>query len=196
MRPTECTIRSAAAGREQDADAPPPAGNGDSAEDACEIHRLYREHSPALVRRLTRQTGCREVALELTHEAFVRLLRMAPSRVGSIARPGAYLRSMCANLVSDWGRAQATARRSRDELEAFGDDELDQLAILESRDTLRRLEKAMERLKPRTREIFLAHRLEGLTYSEIAERTGLSVKGVEKQMSKAIAKIDRLLDRG
>jgi RNA polymerase sigma-70 factor (ECF subfamily) len=42
----------------------------------------------------------------------------------------------------------------------------------------------------------LAHRIDGFTYAEIAERTGLSVKGVEKQMSKAIAKIDRLLDRG
>jgi RNA polymerase sigma-70 factor (ECF subfamily) len=51
-------------------------------------------------------------------------------------------------------------------------------------------------MKPKTREIFLAHRIHGFTYAQIAERTGLSVKGVEKQMSKAIAKIDRLLDRG
>jgi RNA polymerase sigma-70 factor (ECF subfamily) len=34
-----------------------------------------------------------------------------------------------------------------------------------------------------------------LSYAEIANLTGLSVKGVEKQMSKAIATIDRLLDR-
>ena len=72
---------------------------------------------------------------------------------------------------------------------------MDQVAVLESRDTLRRLEAAISKLKPKTREIFLAHRLDGLSYAEIAELTGLSVKGVEKQMSKAIAKIDRLLDR-
>ena len=41
----------------------------------------------------------------------------------------------------------------------------------------------------------MAHRVEGLSYAEIAQRTGLSVKGVEKQMSKAIAAIDRMLDR-
>jgi RNA polymerase sigma-70 factor (ECF subfamily) len=73
---------------------------------------------------------------------------------------------------------------------------VDQVAVLESRDTLRSLEMAMSKLKPRTREIFVAHRLDGLSYAEIASRTGLSIKGVEKQMSKAIAKIDRLLDRG
>lgn len=72
---------------------------------------------------------------------------------------------------------------------------MDQVAVLESRDMLRRLEAAISKLKPKTRAIFLAHRLDGLSYAEIAELTGLSVKGVEKQMSKAIAKIDRLLDR-
>lgn len=60
---------------------------------------------------------------------------------------------------------------------------------------LRRLEAIMLKLKPRTRAIFIAHRIDGLSYAEIAERTGLSVKGVEKQMSKAIAHIDRMLDR-
>ena len=62
---------------------------------------------------------------------------------------------------------------------------------------LRRLERAMLRLRPKTREIFLAHRLDGYSYTEIAARTGLSVKGVEKQMSKAIAQLDRWVsDRG
>jgi RNA polymerase sigma-70 factor (ECF subfamily) len=51
----------------------------------------------------------------------------------------------------------------------------------------------MMRLRPKTREIFMAHRVEGLSYSEIAERTGLSVKGVEKQMGKALVQLDRYL---
>jgi len=60
---------------------------------------------------------------------------------------------------------------------------------------LQRVEAAVLRLRPRTREIFMAHRVEGLSYAEIAQRTGLSVKGVEKQMSKAIAALDRMLER-
>jgi RNA polymerase sigma-70 factor (ECF subfamily) len=70
---------------------------------------------------------------------------------------------------------------------------LDPHPQLEARDMLRRLEGAVAKLPLRTREIFLAHRLDGLTYTEIAARTGLSVKGVEKQMSKAIHQVRRVM---
>lgn len=120
---------------------------------------------------------------------------MAPGNIGQIEQPEAFLRRVSTNLLRDWGRAAALKQRSQLTLEIASDQQLDQVATLESRDTLQRLEQAVSKLKPKTREIFLAHRLHGFTYAEIAERTGLSVKGIEKQMSKAIAKIDRLLDR-
>ena len=41
----------------------------------------------------------------------------------------------------------------------------------------------------------MAHRLDGFSYAEIAEHTGMSVKGVEKQMSRAIVELRRLMDR-
>jgi RNA polymerase sigma-70 factor (ECF subfamily) len=160
------------------------------------VQQIYREHSSSLVRQLTRRTGCREVARELANEAFLRLLRMAPGNIGRIKRPEAFLRRVSTNLARDWGRTKALTQRSMPTLELASEQLVDQLAILESRDTLRRLEHALSTLKPKTREIFLAHRLHGSSYAEIAEHTGLSIKGVEKQMAKAIAKIDRLLDRG
>jgi RNA polymerase sigma factor (sigma-70 family) len=159
------------------------------------VHQLYEKHSLSLVRQLTRNTGCRELARELVQETFLRLLRMAPGSLGRIDQPEAYLRQVSTNLLRDWGRARTLKERSQPTLELTADEEVDQIAVLESRDTLRRLERAMSKLKPKTREIFLAHRIHGFTYAEIAVRTGLSVKGVEKQMAKAIAKIDRFLDR-
>lgn len=168
----------------------------DVEDDRVRVQQLYRDHGSSLVRQLTRKTGCRELARELANETFVRLLRMAPGNVGRIQQPEAFLRRVSTNLLRDWGRGTAIKQRSQLTLELASSQQLDQIAVLESRDTLRRLEQAISKLKPTTREIFLAHRLHGFTYAEIAERTGLSVKGVEKQMSKAIAKIDRLLNRG
>jgi RNA polymerase sigma factor (sigma-70 family) len=169
---------------------------GQCADEHARVQKLYEEHSSSLVRQLTRKTGCRELARELANETFLRLLRMAPGNLGRIQQPEAFLRHVSTNLLRDWGRAKALRERSQPTIEIASDEQLDQVAVLESRDTLRRLEHALSKLKPRTREIFLAHRIQGFTYSEIADRTGLGIKGVEKQMSKAIAKIDRLLNRG
>jgi RNA polymerase sigma factor (sigma-70 family) len=112
-----------------------------------------------------------------------------------IRKPEAYLRRISVNVVREWGQAQSRARARGDIRAPEIEQQVDQISALETRDTLRRLERAVAKLKPKTRTIFLAHRLDGLSYADIAKLTGLSVKGVEKQMSKAIATIDRLLDR-
>ena len=59
---------------------------------------------------------------------------------------------------------------------------------------LERLEQAVGRLPLMTREIFLARRVDGLSYAEIAELTGLSERQVERQMARAIARLVRLVD--
>jgi RNA polymerase sigma-70 factor (ECF subfamily) len=119
---------------------------------------------------------------------------MAPASLAGIKHPESYLRRASTNLLRTRRKMEAFREEARPG-PAAADPLIDQVAVLESRDLLRRLEAAIGKLKPRTREIFLAHRIDGLSYAQIAERTGLSVKGVEKQMSKAIAKIDDLLDR-
>jgi RNA polymerase sigma-70 factor (ECF subfamily) len=58
--------------------------------------------------------------------------------------------------------------------------------VLISRHRLERLLAGMEQLTPRTREVFLMHRLDGLRYREIAEELGISQSAVEKHMSRAI----------
>ena len=45
----------------------------------------------------------------------------------------------------------------------------------------------VEQLSPRTREIFLMHRLEGRKYREIASELGISPSAVEKHIARAMA---------
>jgi len=49
--------------------------------------------------------------------------------------------------------------------------------------------KALEQLPPDCRKIFELSRFEGLKYHEIAERLNISIKTVETQMSRALARI-------
>ena len=60
-------------------------------------------------------------------------------------------------------------------------------------DLLRRLEDAMRNIPKLQREIFMAHRLDDMPYDEIARRTGLTVRRVERHMAKALYKLDKQL---
>ena len=172
--------------------------DGMSAGDGChtDIDRLYRQRAGELIRHFTARSRDADAASEVVQEAFARLAALGRSRRLGIARLDAYLYRICQNLLRDRSRTQGLANARVEVARRHLSLAHDPMPQLESRDTLRQLEAAMLRLKPKTREIFLARRLDGMSYAEIAERTGLSVKGVEKQMATAIAKIDRLMHRG
>ena len=182
--------------RRPDATGDDAVPQADGAIDAgLHLAELYRSESPKLVRMFTRRTRNQADAHDLVQDVFFRFARLRENAF-RLDKPQAYLRRIAANLLKD--RAKSAARHSA-ALHVVADEEtlagIDQQRALESRDILRRLETALMKLRPRTREIFMAHRIEGLSYAEIAERTGLSIKGVEKQMSKAILQLDRLLHR-
>ncbi len=154
------------------------------------LETLFREHRPRLLRFLLRRTSS-DAAEDLTQQAFARLAALDRDVVDGLESPGAYLHRTAVNLLKDEAKA---ATRHAVHLHVPVDDVAimapDQVAALEARDMLARLEAVLLRLKPRTREIFLAHRIDGYSYAEIAARTGLGIKAVEKHMSRAIAYID------
>jgi DNA-directed RNA polymerase specialized sigma24 family protein len=69
-------------------------------------------------------------------------------------------------------------------------------AVSESPDPelLQRMHRSILTLPPKTRDIFIAHRVHGLSSGEIAARTGLSIRQVQQHMAKAILGIDRALE--
>lgn len=167
-----------------------PAAN-DDADDRMRLDALYRTQRPSLISYFRRNRASQADADDMAQETF---LRMA-GKTAEAAKPRSYLRAIGSNLIKEV--ASAPVRRYECDAPQIIEEaisEANELGRLEARDTLRRIEAALYRLKPKTREIFLAHRLDGMTYAEIAERTGLNVKSVEKQMSKAIAQVSRAVD--
>lgn len=59
--------------------------------------------------------------------------------------------------------------------------------MLIARHRLDRLRRGVAQLNPRTREIFLMHRLDGRKYREIAQDLGISQSAVEKHIARAMA---------
>jgi RNA polymerase sigma-70 factor (ECF subfamily) len=58
---------------------------------------------------------------------------------------------------------------------------------LEMKEFDKKLQSALSGLDEKQRTVFLMNRVDGLTYVQIAEILGLSVKGIEKRMEKALA---------
>lgn len=185
--------------RTKDARAANAARRGSPAtEDYSLVERLYVTEASAIARAQRRQHG-RDEAADIVHDAFVRLLGLGPDRLTSLAgeRPVAYLWRVARHLVIDRAkgdlRRSATLHISPDENDLRGGDVERQLV---ARDELRRVERAVRAMRPRTRAIFIAHRVDGMTYQEIAHECGIGIKAVEKQMSRAIAILAREMDDG
>lgn len=158
-----------------------------------DIDSLYRTQRPSLVRFFTRHRASPSDAEDLAQEAFARFTHAERGEV--IEKPVGYLRQIGRNLLRD--RAGEPERRrvvQDDDMDRFTSDQ-DELGRLEARDRLRRLEQALHHVPPRSRDIFLAVRLDGMSYADVAEVTGLSVKRVEKIMSKTIGQLTRLMEQ-
>lgn len=168
--------------------------HGAAEPDPVDIDRLYRDERSSLVRFFARDRSSAHDAEDLAQEAFLRLARVDGS-TASITKPISYLRQIGRNLLKDRARSPEHRHMISDADVEHVRSDIDELGRLEARDGLRRLEAAMVHLKPRSRDIFLAHRLDGMTYNEIAEQTGLSVKRVEKIMSKTIGQLTRMMER-
>ncbi|QUD90137.1 RNA polymerase sigma factor [Phenylobacterium montanum] len=163
-----------------------------------ELDRLFRAETPRLTRFFARRVWRQEQVCDLLQETFLHFLRVQ-SQAGEVASPGAYLQRIASNLLRDFADHRAlwspVITSGAIDPDAFASSDASPLDHLEAQDLLRKYQRALGGLKPKTREIFLLHRRDGLTYGEIAIRTDMSVSGVEKHMMKAIAHIDRVFGR-
>jgi RNA polymerase sigma factor (sigma-70 family) len=148
----------------------------------AELDRRFRG---PLMRFFLRRVGDHAEAEDLTQQVFVRILGRAAS-----AAPAPLVFRIAANLLKDHGRSGV--RRGRVFTVADVDDEPASAAealtperVLAGREELERTLAVLEKLGPRTRDIFILFRLEKMSHAEIAARLGISRSAVEKHVMKA-----------
>ena len=61
--------------------------------------------------------------------------------------------------------------------------------ILSKKEDLSRLEKAIDALKPEYKEVIVLNKIEGLSYQQIADRTGKGSEAVRKLVSRAMTSL-------
>lgn len=154
--------------------------------DAGQVAR-YRE---PLMRYFLRRGVPEASAEDLAQDCFTRLFRLT-SR-DHIENLEAYLFQTAASVFADYveyaHKRQASKHVSYDffafDTEPTGAPGQDR--VLEAKEALARLKVVLLELKPRTREIFLLNRLDGLSYTQIAVRFGMTNGGVEWHVTEAL----------
>lgn len=160
--------------------------------DGDRLERFVRERQPPLLRFLLRMNVEEHDAQDIAQESMVRLLRYSRSEPADAWQ--ALLYKIAINLLRDRARRTAAEKDRGGGLladpGATAREPVSQEPTPEQhasdRQALARMQAAVERLPQRCREVYLLHRIEGMTYPEIARRSGVSAKAVEKHISRAL----------
>jgi RNA polymerase sigma factor (sigma-70 family) len=167
---------------------PTPAKPQLSLAEEGEVRGWLQQYGPALRRYFRRRAGAAE-AEDLVQEVFVRLV--ARTRGAAVEDVERYLFRIANNvLISRHRHDTALVRRADDTGEPLDKaDEISPERALIGKQALSALAVAVQGLPPRTREAFVYHRFEEMTYAAIAERMNISASGVEKHIQRAMEHI-------
>lgn len=142
-----------------------------------------------LLRSLTRRLGSSEAATEALHDTYLRLERGGDIR--PITAPRAYILKMAANLASNRRRANQRLL-SASEISVLldqGDDAPGPERIVEARDDIAVVLRALDGLPATRRDIFIASWSERLPHAEIAVRFKVHIRTVQKEIRRAETQI-------
>jgi len=144
---------------------------------------LAEDCGDELVRFIARRLRSPADARDLAHEAYVRLLRM--KRGDLIRDPQAYLYRIAVNVLHEFElkrKADAVGLRRWSEYHladtevSHRERDLERLLIVEA---------VLGQLSPKCRAVIL-DRLEGMTYQEIAAKSGISISMVKKYLARGL----------
>ncbi|UAK23003.1 sigma-70 family RNA polymerase sigma factor [Sphingomonas nostoxanthinifaciens] len=149
------------------------------------LKAVFLAEQRMLLRLLTARLRDADAAQDVLQDLWLKLESL-PS--GPVADPAAYLFRMANNLAFDRRRSEQR-RSARDgawvDVQSDASDFPTAEEALLSRETLGRLQAALDGLPPRTAAIFRAYRFEGTPRKDIAVAEGISVSAVEKHLHRA-----------
>jgi RNA polymerase sigma factor (sigma-70 family) len=158
-----------------------------AADHGLSVHETIKCYHNSLLRFLRQRLRVKEDAADVAQEAYVRLLQYEGSK--SIASPSSMLFRIAINVANDLSRSRTTRRvadeQSIEDVE-LASDEPDVERRIAAEQDLDALYAAIEALPPKCKNVFLLSRVKRMSYPEIAQHCGISVKMVEKHISHAL----------
>jgi RNA polymerase sigma-70 factor (ECF subfamily) len=152
---------------------------------------LVTRHRPRMARYAVRMLGNRDDAQEALQDAFVRAYR-ALGRCDDPERFGSWLFSILVN------RCRTTGARSTRRARTFVTDDVAARAASQNHPAEQaawreEIDRALDQLDPDQREAFLLKHVEGLSYDEMADVTGVGVSALKMRVKRACDRLRGLL---
>jgi len=161
---------------------------------ADELRQWLVDYAPALRRYFMKKVSAVE-ADDLVQDVFLAL--QARGAASEIENVEGYLFRTAANVLARRGRRSTWNWDRHGQLEEVRHltDEFSPERVLIAREEIDAAVKVLNALPPRTARAFILHRVDGLTYEAIGQQMGISVKGVEYLIGKAIHRLSKRLRR-
>jgi RNA polymerase sigma factor (sigma-70 family) len=146
--------------------------------------------APALRRYFAKRAAGPDVE-DLVQDVLVRMQsRRAESEIDNLQ---GYIFTVAANVLKE-RRSRPHWNEELDETALGMSDGITPERIVAGRMDVARLLRAIDKLPSRTREVFVAHRFEDMTYGAIASVFGISVSSVEKHIMAALRNLAPMRD--
>ena len=148
---------------------------------------LYDKYADEIDHFVYYKFGYQVEAAEAVQEAFIKLWKNCQKVDPSKAR--AFLYKVANNLslnVIKHEKVKLNYKKDHDEKASTNEDPSFEMETDEFKE---KLETALAQLKEKQRTTFLMHRIDGLSYKEIAALEGVSLKAVEKRMHQALVSL-------
>lgn len=165
---------------------------------AHDLVAAYFEQRDALGRFFRARLGAQADVEDLLQDLYLKVSASAPDQ--EVRDPRAWLYRLSSNLMMDRLRSgrRAAVRDGawRQVSHSIGPSEdihdaPDAEQVVAGRERLAAVVAALSDLPDRTRQVFRMHKFEGLSYSEVAARLGISRSSVEKHMMDALRFLTR-----
>lgn len=150
------------------------------------LRRLLLDRYDELKRSLTRRFGSPEMAGDVLHDTWLRLAR-ADTTISTLQNPGNYLLRILFNVAHDHRRAEKRHLTKVDieNLLHVADETPGPDQVLTARSDWAAMTTILAELPPRRRVILLAARVDNMPRQEIADRLGVSLRLVSKELQLA-----------
>lgn len=145
---------------------------------------FYKQEVNNVFRFILIKSKNKDEAFDIVQEAFVKIWENCNKF--DIFKVKSYLFSTATNIFFNIKKHEKVVRNYQNEAPDLYIDSHSPEDVLREEEFKHKLEKAIENLTDAQREVFLLNRVEGKKYKEMAALLNISIKAVEKRMSKAL----------